>query len=390
VKRIKRYKEFLENAVATASASAGMGAVTAAQPGAVAGTSGIEGSGDIGFTFKKEKRKKGDPSQVTDLRDLKDVKTNKVEDIKESYRLTEEENSLVEDCLSELIDMDFEINKVNTDSEDQEYDIDDDTQGNFKSQEIRISLFKQVEKLWRGNLQLRYSFDKNEVYKKNISTLRPNRELEDYESKIVDVAEEASYKLINHLEYTSGDLMVEFLVAGSAMPYGKLRDISVNIHIILRRNFYPVDEKNLQENIQRIKSMMEINESKDDKKMEKYIISGKKFKNKYATDFNGKVAKVFYTQNLNIGSNLGKGSYWNVTQDSLDIYSGERDEELDSKYGDYVKDIVYKEIDDNLRIFVKDEIADELWDNEKLYNKIKNISDGIYDPVFDDYGLLLF
>ena len=242
MKRIKRYKEFLENAVATASASAGMGAVTAAQPGAVAGTSGTEGSGDIGFTFKKEKRKKGDPSQVTDLRDLKDVKTNKVEDIKESYRLTEEENSLVEDCLSELIDMDFEINKVNTDSEDQEYDIDDDTQGNFKSQEIRISLFKQVEKLWRGNLQLRYSFDKNEVYKKNISTLRPNRELEDYESKIVDVAEEASYKLINHLEYTSGDLMVEFLVAGSAMPYGKLRHVNVNVHIILRRNFYPVDE----------------------------------------------------------------------------------------------------------------------------------------------------
>jgi len=70
--------------------------------------------------------------------------------------------------------------------------------------------------------------------------------------------------------------------------------------------------------------------------------------------------------------------YWNVTQDSLDIYSGERDEELDSKYGEYFKDIIYKEIDDNFKIFVKDEIADELWDNEKLYNKIKNISDGIY------------
>jgi hypothetical protein len=137
-------------------------------------------------------------------------------------------------------------------------------------------------------------------------------------------------------------------------------------------------------------SMMGVNESKGDKKLEKHIISGKKFKKKYATDFNGKVAKVFYTQNLNIGSNLGKGSYWNVTQDSLDIYSGERDEELDSDYGDYVKDIVYKEIDDNLKIFVKDDIADELWDNEKLYNKIKNISDGIYDPVYDDYGLLLF
>ena len=148
---------------------------------------------------------------------------------------------------------------------------------------------------------------------------------------------------------------------------------------------------NLQEQISRMKSMMGvINESKSKKNLKKYIISGEKFKKKYATDFNGKVAKVFYTQNLNIGSNLGKGSYWNVTQDSLDIYSGKKDKEFDARYGDYVKDIVYKEIDDNLKIFVKDEIANDLWDNEKLYNEIKNISDGIYDPVFDDYGLVLF
>jgi len=243
MKFIKKYKSFLEDGNASVNASTGgMGAVVSAQPGALPGQSGTTGSGDVSFTFKKEKRKKGGPSQVSDLRDLKDVKTDKVEDIKESYKLTDDESLLIEDCIIELIDMGFEINKVNVDSEDQEYDIDDDTQGNFKSQEIRISLFKQVEKLWRGNLQLRYSFDKNEVYKKNISTLRPNRELEDYESKIVDIAEEASYKLINHLEYTSGDLMVEFLVAGSAMPYDKLRHININVHIILRRNFYPVDE----------------------------------------------------------------------------------------------------------------------------------------------------
>jgi hypothetical protein len=243
MKFIKKYKSFLEDGNASVNASTGgMGAVVSAQPGALPGQSGTTGSGDVSFTFKKEKRKKGGPSQVSDLRDLKDVKTDKVEDIKESYKLTDDESLLIEDCIIELIDMGFEINKVNVDSEDQEYDIDDDTQGNFKSQEIKISLFKQVEKLWRGNLQLRYSFDKNEVYKKNISTLRPNRELEDYESKIVDIAEEASYKLINHLEYTSGELMIEFLVAGSAMPYDKLRHININVHIILRRNFYPVDE----------------------------------------------------------------------------------------------------------------------------------------------------
>ena len=243
MKFIKKYKSFLEDGNASVNASTGgMGGVVSAQPGALPGQTGTTGSGDVSFTFKKEKRKKGGPSQVSDLRDLKDAKTDKVEDIKESYNLTEDESLLIDDCIIELIDMGFEINKVNADSEDQEYDIDDDVQGNFKSQEIRISLFKQVEKLWRGNLQLRYSFDKNEVYKKNISTLRPNRELEDYESKIVDVAEEASYKLINHLGYTSGELMIEFLVAGSAMPYDKLRHVNINVHIILNRNFYPVDE----------------------------------------------------------------------------------------------------------------------------------------------------
>jgi len=243
MKYLKKYKTFNEDGTATVGATtAGMGSVSNAQTGALAGTTGTSGSGDVTFTFKKEKRKKGGPSQVTDLRDLKDVKTDKVEDIKESYRLTEEETSLVEDCLVELIDMGFEMKDYKIDSEDEEYDIDDDTQGSFKSQEIRISLFKQVEKTWRGNLNLRYSFDKNEVYKKKISTLRPNRELEDYELEIVDAVEESSHKLINHLEYTSGDLMVEFLVAGSAMPWNGQRNISINVHIILRRNVYPTNE----------------------------------------------------------------------------------------------------------------------------------------------------
>ena len=125
-------------------------------------------------------------------------------------------------------------------------------------------------------------------------------------------------------------------------------------------------------------------------KIENFILSGKDFKEIYATDFGGRVAKVLYTKNLGLGSNLGKGSYWNVTQDSLDIYSGRRDDEFDSKYGDYFKEIIYKEIDDDLKIFVKDEIVDDLMDNQKLYDEIKNVSDGIYDPTYDDYGLVLF
>ena len=69
--KIKKWQEFLEDATAT-STTAGMGAVTSAQPGALPGTTGTEGSGDVSFTFKKEKRKKGGPSEVTDMRDLEE------------------------------------------------------------------------------------------------------------------------------------------------------------------------------------------------------------------------------------------------------------------------------------------------------------------------------
>ena len=77
---LKKYKDFLEDATANASIS-GMGDVVSSQPGEFAGMTGTEGSGDIGFTFKKEKRKKGDPTKVSDLRDLENAKINKIEDI---------------------------------------------------------------------------------------------------------------------------------------------------------------------------------------------------------------------------------------------------------------------------------------------------------------------
>ena len=104
-------------------------------------------------------------------------------------------------------------------------------------------MYKQVEKIWRGNLNLKYSFDKNEVYKKHISTLRPGgSELESYESEIVEVAEDACNKLINHLEYTSGVLTVYFEAPGQVVNWNKQRFINVNIHIVLNRNVYPTNE----------------------------------------------------------------------------------------------------------------------------------------------------
>jgi hypothetical protein len=139
--------------------------------------------------------------------------------------------------------MGFEINEYKIDSSDEEYDIDDDNYGTFKSEEIRISLFKQIEKIWRGNLNLRYDFDKNDVIRKHTSTLRPGgNELEKDESEIVDIAEESSLRIINYLNYTSGTLTIYFQVAGSGQPWNAPRNVNVNIHIVLNRNVYPTNE----------------------------------------------------------------------------------------------------------------------------------------------------
>ena len=94
MKYLKKYQKFFEDGEGGGAASsggtayadagiAGMGAVVSAQPGQFAGTTGTTGSGDVGFGLgatKKEKRKKGKPSQVTDLRDLKEEDTNAVDE----------------------------------------------------------------------------------------------------------------------------------------------------------------------------------------------------------------------------------------------------------------------------------------------------------------------
>lgn len=94
MKYLKKYQKFFEDGEGGGAAAsggtayadagiAGMGAVVSAQPGQFAGKTGTTGSGDVGFGLgatKKEKRKKGKPSQVTDLRDLKEEETNAVDE----------------------------------------------------------------------------------------------------------------------------------------------------------------------------------------------------------------------------------------------------------------------------------------------------------------------
>lgn len=78
MKYIKSFKLFLENGNAVATAAvAGMGTVSNAQPGALSGTAGTDGSGDISFFLsgkKNKKIKKGKPNQVSDLRFLEPAK----------------------------------------------------------------------------------------------------------------------------------------------------------------------------------------------------------------------------------------------------------------------------------------------------------------------------
>jgi hypothetical protein len=260
MKHLKKYKSFLEDGTSADTATtAGMGSVSNSQPGALAGTTGTSGSGDISFYMldkKGKKIKKGTPSEVSDARYLEPAKG--ITKVKES-KLGDEETNVIRECLQELYDMGFEDNEYSLDSEDEEYDIDDDDYGTFKSQELKISIYKQIEKVWRGNLNLRYDFDKDEVYRKDISTLRPGgKELEIQESEIVEVAEDACHKLINHLEYSYGSLTIYFEAPGQVVNWNKQRFINVNIHIVLNRNVYPTNESynDVQEYTNQIMSLL--------------------------------------------------------------------------------------------------------------------------------------
>jgi hypothetical protein len=260
MKHLKKYKSFLEDGTAAATATtSGMGSVSNSQPGALAGTTGTSGSGDISFYMldkKGKKIKKGTPSEVSDARYLEPAKG--ITKVKES-KLGDEETNVIRECLQELYDMGFEDNEYSLDSEDEEYDIDDDNYGTFKSQELKISIYKQIEKVWRGNLNLRYDFNKDEVYRKDISTLRPGgKELEIQESEIVEVTEDACHKLINHLEYSYGSLTIYFEAPGQVVNWNKQRFINVNIHIVLNRNVYPTNESynDVQEYTNQIMSLL--------------------------------------------------------------------------------------------------------------------------------------
>ena len=86
MRRVKSWTMFFEDGVATANASTtgGMGSVSNATVGTMAGDFGDDGSGDRSMVLKTNKSKKGNPSEVSDLRYLSNVEIEVIDDIKES------------------------------------------------------------------------------------------------------------------------------------------------------------------------------------------------------------------------------------------------------------------------------------------------------------------
>ena len=246
MKYLKKYHSFFEDGTAAASASstAGMGAVSAAQPGAVAGTTGTEGSGDVGFVFRKEKRKKGDVTEVSDMRDLEPAEgITKVEDIKESEMMIRPRDpaydpntrNMINDCLIELYDLDFELTMMDYDKQRLSVDLNDEETGYFDQEELRISLNKNVSQYWDGNITINCKFDENGIISQNVSTLRARgKSLDENEQRLFDLVEEVALKLINNLEYQSGEFSIQWL----SVNYNRRgsNNVSLNVGFTLNNN----------------------------------------------------------------------------------------------------------------------------------------------------------
>ena len=243
--KLKSFRDFLENAAVSASSTAGSGPVVSATVGSLPGVGSMDGSGDISFYFKtKAKRKKGKPSEVTDLRDL--ASSTEVTHVKESDvaggiipRHPDHDpvtRNMIDTCLVELYDLDFELVFMDYHMQKHSVDLDDEV-GYFDQEELRISLNKNIQDIWHGNMTITGKFDESGIISTYISTLRASgKSLNKFEQSIFDLVEEISQKLLGNLDYERGSFRISFEVAGSAMPYAWSRNISVNVHFTLENN----------------------------------------------------------------------------------------------------------------------------------------------------------
>jgi hypothetical protein len=183
LKHLKTYKRF-ENS--DGSSTSGMGNVISAQPGSLPGTFGTTGSGDVSFYFKKKRRKKGNPSQVSDLRDLSTIKTNKI-----TESIDEE---LIKDCVVELFDEGFEL--INVENSETRLKISLLRGTTVNNNNLWIPRYNDIWSIRGYSRKNDFIIDENDynVYKK----------ISKKEKIYLELAEESIHKLINFFDFAYG------------------------------------------------------------------------------------------------------------------------------------------------------------------------------------------
>lgn len=88
------------------------------------------------------------------------------------------------------------------------------------------------------------------------------------------------------------------------------------------------------------------------------LCNGLKFKKEYVEFEDKKIHKVVYKSGINLGSNLGIGTYYCATKECLDVYLGKTRDS--SEYANFVKGIVSMDLPNDYIILVKLGIADLL------------------------------
>ena len=233
---IKRYSKFFEDggtACASASSSAGMGAVSSASPGAVAGTTGTTGSGDIGFVLgydPKKKRKKGNPSQVSDLRDLKEVETEKADgsiEIKESVEEGREEHEDIKWALIDFVDQGFDLRIKKYDDPEE-----------IQEMTIAMNVYLPAdEDLITGNNEIKGSIEDGNIGDLKVKTifnptelLRSVSSLNGKDREWTESLESACLRLIDLEGYDHAS----FRIDKTRIPSSE--NVSVNIHIHMMKD----------------------------------------------------------------------------------------------------------------------------------------------------------
>jgi len=114
-------------------------------------------------------------------------------------------------------------------------DLDDEETGYFSQEELRLSLHKNVSQFWDGNITVNCKFDESGITSTYISTLRARgKSLDKNEQNLFDLVEEVASKLINNLEYQSGEFSIQWLSVNFVRRGSS--NVNLNVSFTLNNN----------------------------------------------------------------------------------------------------------------------------------------------------------